>query len=467
MDTILEYYASLQSNPFVAPVILAWVLGVVSFLLKDLPGKLWNAFSTRFITYYSVDNFSGRLSRVVFRSFAAFAHENKLFPNINRSFRTPTDGSVGSWGFDSVDDYDIKHLRSRYTTLVGSKHRYHFFRFKNHLGWYQISDLPSDGVSYQKEVITIHLLFGSEQLILDLQQMCTEQYISQFSEKPTPHMYQESGSEWKRTKLTPRPKESVIANITQYGNNSFNSLIKELNEFVSNEAKYREKGFPFKKTILLYGPPGTGKTSMIKSIASELNANIVLPTTLLTFSKSLNFASTLEGLTIVPLEDVDSLDASLRDPDGDRVSEVLYSRSDFLNDLDGISTLDNIIVIMTTNYADQLDDALLRPGRVNLKLEVGYWSKIEVIEYIKYVFGDVDTSWIDNYCFDVDFPNGIQPALVFNCAERAVFNYSTFKQLWDNEVVPCDGVSKLNFSTPMISRFATKIEDQTFCDEPV
>ena len=325
MDTILEYYASMQSNPFIAPVVLAWVLGVVSFLLKDLPGKIWNAFSTRFITYYSVDNFSGRLSRVVFRSFATLSHENKLFPNINRAYRSPTDGSVGSWGFDSIDDYDIKHLRKRYTTLVGSKNRYHFFRFKNHLGWYQIHDLPSDGVSYQKEVISIHLLFGSEDLILELQQECTERYISQFSEKPTPHLYQESGSEWKRMRLTPRPKESVITNITQYGNNSFSRLVGELTEFVNNESLYREKGFPYKKTILLYGPPGTGKTSMIKSIASELNANIVLPSTLIQFSKSLNFASTLEGLTIIPLEDVDSLSASVKDAGAAQVENILYN----------------------------------------------------------------------------------------------------------------------------------------------
>ena len=121
---------------------------------------------------------------------------------------------------------------------------------------------------------------------------------------------------------------------------------------------------------------------------------------------------------------------------------------------------------MTTNYAEQLDDALLRPGRVNLKLEVGYWTKIEVVEYIKYVFGDVDTSWLDSYNFNEVFPDGIQPALVFNCAERSIFDYTMFKTIWRTEVVPCNGVSKLNFSKPISASLGTDTSTSNNCDEP-
>ena len=61
---------------------------------------------------------------------------------------------------------------------------------------------------------------------------------------------------------------------------------------------------------------------------------------------------------------------------------------DILNVLDGINEADNRIVVITSNFYNKLDSALIRPGRIDITLDLGYIYKEDICDFYKYVFNE-------------------------------------------------------------------------------
>jgi transitional endoplasmic reticulum ATPase len=128
--------------------------------------------------------------------------------------------------------------------------------------------------------------------------------------------------------------------------------------------------------ILLYGPPGNGKTLVVKALASQSNLNFISVKGPELLSKYVGesergvrelFARARQAAPcIVFLDEVDALvpRRGLESPVTDRVVSQL------LTEIDGIEALKDVWVIAATNRPDMLDDALLRPGRLDYRLEV-------------------------------------------------------------------------------------------------
>lgn len=172
-------------------------------------------------------------------------------------------------------------------------------------------------------------------------------------------------------------------------------VLKEIDYFVNGKEIYDSKGVPWQLGILLHGKPGTGKSSFIKALAKYTDRHII--------EVPLNRIKTYEGLRnimlgntisdfIIPhhkrlylIEDIDCLD------------NIIYSRKDFkkneskiskkiteedhkeddelrlshvLNIIDGMLEAPGRILVITTNYPDRLDEALIRDGRMDIKLEM-------------------------------------------------------------------------------------------------
>lgn len=148
------------------------------------------------------------------------------------------------------------------------------------------------------------------------------------------------------------------------------NVFDRLRSFVTQEPLYNKLGITYKCNILLYGLPGTGKSSLAKAIATEFNLPIYI------MSASYSKEQTLEvinqckvdpGRFILLIEDVDAHQFSVN---RDQHSQEGFSLSSFLNLLDGVDTPHGMIAILTTNHIDSLDDALIRPGRIDIKFEV-------------------------------------------------------------------------------------------------
>jgi mitochondrial chaperone BCS1 len=143
-------------------------------------------------------------------------------------------------------------------------------------------------------------------------------------------------------------------------------LFKDLDRFLQSRDLYRQRGIPWRRGYLLYGPPGTGKSSLIQAIASHYGRQLVsLSLTDMDDSALLRAWSEITATSIVALEDIDSV-FSGRKPLGE------LSFSALLNTLDGAGAVEGSIAILTTNHRQQLDPALIRPGRCDREFELGY-----------------------------------------------------------------------------------------------
>lgn len=167
-------------------------------------------------------------------------------------------------------------------------------------------------------------------------------------------------------KLKPRRKRNLA---TIYLKNSIKErCILQLQQFFQSKQLYERYGVPWKKVHLFCGPPGTGKTSFVFALASHFKMHI----SKLTITGNMT-ASDLETLllnvaekTVVLLEDVDALFLS-RNEKNSTTHQIDFST--FINCLDGVGTMDGAVFFLTTNHVENLDPALLRPGRIDWLIE--------------------------------------------------------------------------------------------------
>jgi len=133
------------------------------------------------------------------------------------------------------------------------------------------------------------------------------------------------------------------------------------------------------KGVLMYGPPGTGKTLLAKAVANEAESNFISikgPELLNKFvgesEKGVRevFSKARENApTIVFFDEIDSIATERGQGTGDSgVGERVVSQ--LLTELDGLESLEDVVVIATTNRPDLIDSALLRPGRLDRHVHV-------------------------------------------------------------------------------------------------
>eukprot|EP00414_Alexandrium_minutum_P000959 CAMPEP_0113834172 /NCGR_PEP_ID=MMETSP0328-20130328/8290_1 /TAXON_ID=39455 /ORGANISM="Alexandrium minutum" /LENGTH=382 /DNA_ID=CAMNT_0000802473 /DNA_START=24 /DNA_END=1169 /DNA_ORIENTATION=- /assembly_acc=CAM_ASM_000350 len=175
---------------------------------------------------------------------------------------------------------------------------------------------------------------------------------------------------WQRvSRVLARPVSSVVLPEDTAG-----ALVGDLSDFLSEETSqfYLEHGIPYKRSYLFYGVPGAGKTSMIQALAGEFGRNLcyLSPTHPELDDDSLKSAiEKVPENAIVVLEDVDALFGKGREK---KVHSSPLTFSGLLNALDGVGNHNGMVFVLTTNFKDQLDAALIRDGRVDLRIRFDY-----------------------------------------------------------------------------------------------
>jgi transitional endoplasmic reticulum ATPase len=133
------------------------------------------------------------------------------------------------------------------------------------------------------------------------------------------------------------------------------------------------------KGVLMYGPPGTGKTLLAKAVANEAQSNFISvkgPELLNKFvgesEKGVRevFSKARENApTVVFFDEIDSIAAERgRNTTDSGVGERVVSQ--LLTELDGVEDMENVVVVATSNRPDLIDNALLRPGRLDRHVHV-------------------------------------------------------------------------------------------------
>ena len=175
-------------------------------------------------------------------------------------------------------------------------------------------------------------------------------------------------------------------------------LIKDsLDHFVASRDWYKKNRIPYHFGFLLYGAAGTGKTSVSHAIADYLGAELYVLSgdSLGELKQSLNTYISKNAIDknvyrVICIEDID---CGFSKSPTDIATEMLMNKitdsvedrlqgghsagnkrttglADILNCFDGIHAPENAIYVLTTNHIDKLDPALIRPGRIDVKIEI-------------------------------------------------------------------------------------------------
>lgn len=206
-------------------------------------------------------------------------------------------------------------------------------------------------------------------------------------------------------------------------------IIKEIllprSSFINDTFK---KIIKLPKGIMLYGPPGTGKTSLARNIAKVIgitNNRIKMLNATEVFSKYLGESEQnirklfkdaredIKNVYLVIIDEVDSIFKSRSISTTDNCKSDIVNQ--FLGEMDGLESINNIIIIGITNKIDMLDSAVLRPGRFGCKIYCGLPNEKERLDIIKLYHNRlVDAVKFDEIQFDklVKITNGFSGAQI-------------------------------------------------------
>jgi len=156
--------------------------------------------------------------------------------------------------------------------------------------------------------------------------------------------------------------------------------IKEIKEVIELPIKHPELfealGIQQPKGVLMFGPPGTGKTLLARAVAHHTDCTFIRVSGSELVQKYIGEGSRMvrelfvmareNAPAIIFMDEIDSIGSTRT---GRSDSEVQRTMLELLNQLDGFESTQNIKIVMATNRIDILDPALLRPGRIDRKIE--------------------------------------------------------------------------------------------------
>ena len=206
--------------------------------------------------------------------------------------------------------------------------------------------------------------------------------ITSIVENDGPFVYEANDNWWGKRGI-PKPVAEPVGN-------GASSMIESVDKFLASKAEYDRRILPFKRGYLMYGEPGTGKTSIISYIAQKYSMNIYVlnSESIAKFSK---LSTSIKQNSIVVIEDIDfTVVGSKRKLDGDDDGDMSVLNKEalhsFLNALDGIIEFNANIIIATTNNRHALDQAMIRPGRIDETFEIGLLNSNDQITHVSRFF---------------------------------------------------------------------------------
>ncbi|KAI1308311.1 P-loop containing nucleoside triphosphate hydrolase protein [Xylaria venustula] len=238
-----------------------------------------------------------------------------------------------------------------------------------------MSDPSYDGIG--GEELTLGCLGWSTEPIKRLIQTCQEYTDRQTEFFVIIYARDRYGMSWQPKARKPIRRVDTV----HFDDRLKQTLLTDIRKYLDPGTKrlYESRSMPYRRGYLFFGPPGTGKSSLSTALAGEFGLDpyeVKIPCIASDQDLEQMFLE-IPPQCIVLLEDVDAIwtDRDSEKNESQAVAQSSCTLSGLLNVLDGVGSAEGRIIIMTTNKPERLDSALVRPGRVDMKVMLGNISR--------------------------------------------------------------------------------------------
>ena len=351
LDTLQQLIAG---NQFATGGLVLGALGLAAMWLRDVPGKFAGWAKHFFVTSLSFDN----RDELMFATLVEYMNAKDVLRRIN---------NFTVRGVRQTESYtslaDELQQGGKPEPYLSPGEGFHIFMLDGRLMWMKREVQVATSIL---EKITLSTFGRSKAPLETFIRAAMDARMARELNKIAIYIPSSYTNEWSRARLGNNRKLASI--VLKQGQKE--AILADLERFFASRLRYEELGIPWRRGYLLYGPPGTGKTSLVTALASELALNVCvlsLASPNVTDEKIGNLLASVPRRSVILIEDVDAFFQSRTKAD----AQVRVSYSGFINALDGVAAHEGSVVFLTTNHPHLIDEAAIRSGRVDFRLELG------------------------------------------------------------------------------------------------
>lgn len=228
-----------------------------------------------------------------------------------------------------------------------------------------------------------------------------------------------------------KPKETLADYVC---NDLLKEELEEIKDFFENSMSYRSCNVNIPKGVLFKGPPGTGKTYAARCIAGSVECYFMVCTASalqgqyvgsgaenirMVFKAASDLSKESGKGVILFIDEIDSL-GDRKHRSGGAGGEEDRTLNQLLAELSGFTEEDNIMVIAATNYAERLDDALMRSGRFGRQITIDYPDDEQRRHMVEFYFNKITLPLVGTDSTEIaDLTKGLTPADIKEIANES------------------------------------------------